>query len=133
MNRALTLKWFAVLGRASLFYLLAPRDVSPQMPLYLGMTSAAVIIWTFDLLPAVIGRLYQHRAGMCADLSMRDPFHSRAFWTGTFPGDHWDPDGMRLCGKLYYAADFRTGCCPYFSGAASGVSVWSTGTDGGDA
>ena len=53
MNRALTLKWFAVLGLASLFYLLAPRDVSPQMPLYLGMTSAAVIIWTFDLLPAV--------------------------------------------------------------------------------
>ena len=52
MNRALTLKWFAVLGLASLFYLLAPRDVSPQMPLYLGMTSAAVIIWTFDLLPA---------------------------------------------------------------------------------
>ncbi len=49
MNRALTLKWFAVLGLASLFYLLAPRDVSPQMPLYLGMTSAAVIIWTFDL------------------------------------------------------------------------------------
>ncbi len=43
---------------------------------------------------------------MCADLSMRDPFHSRAFWTETFPGDHWDPDGMRLCGKLYYAADF---------------------------
>lgn len=40
MNRALTLKWFAVLGLASLFYLLAPRDVSPQMPLYLGMTSA---------------------------------------------------------------------------------------------
>ena len=28
MNRALTLKWFAVLGLASLFYLLAPRDVS---------------------------------------------------------------------------------------------------------
>ena len=53
MNRALTLKWFAVLGLASLFYLLAPRDVSPQIPLYLGMTSAAVIIWTFDLLPAV--------------------------------------------------------------------------------
>ena len=53
MNRALTLKWFAVLGLASLFFLLAPRDVSPQMPLYLGMTSAAVIIWTFDLLPAV--------------------------------------------------------------------------------
>ena len=53
MNRALTLKWFAVLGLASLFYLLAPRDVSPQMPLYLGMPSAAVIIWTFDLLPAV--------------------------------------------------------------------------------
>ena len=53
MNRALTLKWFAVLGLASLFYLLAPRDVSPQMPLYLGMISAAVIIWTFDLLPAV--------------------------------------------------------------------------------
>ena len=53
MNRVLTLKWFAVLGIASLFYLLAPRDVSPQMPLYLAMTSAAVIIWTFDLLPAV--------------------------------------------------------------------------------
>ena len=32
MNRALTLKWFAVLGLASLFYLLAPRDVSPPMP-----------------------------------------------------------------------------------------------------
>lgn len=53
MSRTLTLKWLVVLGVASLFYALAPRTVSPQMPLYLGMTSAAVVIWTFDLLPAV--------------------------------------------------------------------------------
>src|SRR5574344_600309 len=53
MNRVLSLKWLVVISCATLFYILAPRDVSPQMPLYLAMTSAAVVIWSFDLLPAI--------------------------------------------------------------------------------
>ncbi len=53
MNRALNIKWIAVLAISTLFYFLAPRDISPQMPLYLGMTSAAVMIWVLDILPSV--------------------------------------------------------------------------------
>lgn len=76
MNRALTLKWFAVLGLASLFYLLAPRDVSPQMPLYLGMTSAAVIIWTFDL---IARRGSRRRADLPLPADQHGPTRSRAW------------------------------------------------------
>ncbi len=53
MNRTLSLKWISVLIFSLAAYLLAPRDVTPHLPLYFGMTSAAVLIWAFDLLPAV--------------------------------------------------------------------------------
>lgn len=53
MNRTLTLKWLTSLGIGILFYAFAPRDVSPHLPLFLGLTSCAVLIWVFELLPTV--------------------------------------------------------------------------------
>lgn len=53
MNRTLTIKWILALGTGILFFALAPREVSPHLPLFLGMTSCAVLIWALDLLPVV--------------------------------------------------------------------------------
>ena len=53
MTRSLALKWLSVLLAASLFYTLAPSDTYANLPLYLALTTIAVVIWVFDLLPAV--------------------------------------------------------------------------------
>ena len=53
MTRSLALKWLSVLLAASLFYTLAPSDTYANLPLYLALTAIAVVIWVFDLLPAV--------------------------------------------------------------------------------
>ena len=53
MSRSLALKWLSVLLAASLFYTLAPSDTYANLPLYLALTAVAVVIWVFDLLPAV--------------------------------------------------------------------------------
>lgn len=53
MTRSNFLKWLSALLVATLFYSLAPRGISEHLPLYLALTSAAVIIWVFDMLPAV--------------------------------------------------------------------------------
>lgn len=53
MSRTLTLKWLVTAATGLLFYTFAPRDVSAHLPLFLGMTSCAVLIWALDLLPVV--------------------------------------------------------------------------------
>ena len=53
MSRSLALKWLSVLLAASLFYTMTPADTYANLPLYLALTSIAVVIWVFDLLPAV--------------------------------------------------------------------------------
>lgn len=53
MTKAVNIKWLIAICASILFYAVAPRDVSPQLPLFLGMTSCAVLIWAFDLLPVV--------------------------------------------------------------------------------
>lgn len=53
MSRALTIKWLIAFGIGITFYALAPTNVSPHLPLFLGVTSCAVLIWALDLLPVV--------------------------------------------------------------------------------
>lgn len=49
MTRSGVLKWLSALLLASLFYSLAPRDISVHLPLYLALTAGAVVIRVFDL------------------------------------------------------------------------------------
>lgn len=53
MSRSMTLKWCIPFATGLIFFALAPRDVTPQLPLFLGITSCAILIWAFDLLPVV--------------------------------------------------------------------------------
>lgn len=85
MTSSRAIKWLSALLISTLFYSLAPRDVSEHLPLFLAMTSAAVIIWVFDMLPAVLvaailtfGYLL---AGMATPEVVLSPWTTVLIWT----------------------------------------------------
>lgn len=53
MTRTMLVKWIIPFATGLIFFALAPRTVTPQLPLYLGITSCAILIRAFDLLPVV--------------------------------------------------------------------------------
>lgn len=46
-------KWLATLIIPVILYTLAPVDVSPKFPLYIGLTSAAIVAWALNVFPAI--------------------------------------------------------------------------------
>ena len=53
MSGSKLIKWLIPFATGLLFFILAPRNVTPQLPLFLGITSYAVLLWALDLLPVV--------------------------------------------------------------------------------
>lgn len=53
MNPVQSLKWILTLIIPCGVYLVAPQDVSPQFPLYMGLTSAAIVAWALNVFPAI--------------------------------------------------------------------------------
>ena len=48
MNPVQALKWTMTLLIPCGVYALSPQDVSPHFPLYMGLTSAAIIAWALN-------------------------------------------------------------------------------------
>ena len=53
MNPVQALKWTMTLLIPCGVYFLSPQDVSPHFPLYMGLTSAAIIAWALNVFPAI--------------------------------------------------------------------------------
>ena len=53
MNPVQALKWTMTLLIPCGVYFLSPQDVSPHFPLYMGLTSAAIIAWALNVFPAL--------------------------------------------------------------------------------
>lgn len=53
MNPVQALKWTMTLLIPCGVYALSPQDVSPHFPLYMGLTSAAIIAWALNVFPAI--------------------------------------------------------------------------------
>lgn len=53
MNPVQALKWTMTPPIPCGVYFLSPQDVSPHFPLYMGLTSAAIIAWTLSVFPAI--------------------------------------------------------------------------------
>lgn len=47
------IKWLLTLIIPLVLYNVVPRDVSPQFPLYMGLTSAAIVAWALNVFPAI--------------------------------------------------------------------------------
>lgn len=48
-----SLRWPTVLLLPVLVYFAAPQDISPKAPLFMAMTSMAVLAWAFNIFPAI--------------------------------------------------------------------------------
>ena len=53
MNPVQALKWTMTLLIPCGIYFLSPQEVSPHFPLYMGITSAAIIAWALNVFPAI--------------------------------------------------------------------------------
>ena len=53
MKKLAMLRWPLTLILPVILYLVAPTDVSPKFPLFVGMTSMAVLAWAFNVFPAI--------------------------------------------------------------------------------
>ena len=72
MNPVQALKWTMTLLIPCGVYFLSPQDVSPHFPLYMGLTSAAIIAWALNV------RSEERRVGKeCASMcrSRWSPYH----------------------------------------------------------
>ena len=52
MNRS-SVKWLLALVTAMVIHYLAPADLNPKLPMYLGLTAFAVVLWATELIPPV--------------------------------------------------------------------------------
>ena len=53
MKNLALLRWPVTLFLPVILYLCSPVDVSPKFPLFVGMTSMAVLAWAFNVFPAI--------------------------------------------------------------------------------
>lgn len=53
MNTLRMFRWPVVLLLPVLIYFVAPQDISPKAPLFMAITSMAVLAWAFDVFPAI--------------------------------------------------------------------------------
>ena len=47
------IKWGLTALIPLLLYFFAPQNISPEFPLYMAFTSAAILAWAFNIFPAV--------------------------------------------------------------------------------